>query len=240
MRHEVFLGLIYVYKNEEYIMTQSATQAYNIVALGSPLGDRLDRGANGTLSLMGEEDGIKYLLKETRPGENPQLLPNELSMLRLLNEAGAQVPVLHPDYQDDGWGRPEDIAMLLLNNAATLGDYCEAFLASQISLGNFKEVVLASLEAVDTVHQAEVIHNDLHGNNIVITLEKGLFKAYVIDFGWSFLQEDGIPAWMEYERSWWAEEPEDDLWYLRRSLEGLLSSPEGDEDYLEVIAYLDR
>lgn len=220
----------------------SQVQAYNTVALhGATLESRLDRGMNGTLSLYGEESGRKYLLKETRPGENPKLLQQELNLLRYLNEEGAQVPELHEDYQDDSWGRPQDIAMLLLNNAATLGDYCEAYLASQITIEILKEVVLASLKAIQTVHDAGVLHNDLHGNNLVLTLEKGKFKGYVIDFGWSFLESKGIPGWMKRERTWWAEEPDDDIQYLMKDLEGRTPPGEGeDTDYLEVIALLDR
>ena len=215
----------------------TATQAYNLVALkGASLEERLNRGMNGNLSLYGEEEGRKYILKETRAGENTKLLQQELVLLRYLNEEGAQVPSLHPDYEDDSWGKPEDIAMLLLNNAATIGDYCEAYLASQIPIEILKEVIQAAKIAVESVHEAGVLHNDLHGNNIVITLERGKFKGYVIDFGWSYLESKGIPQWMKRERTWYAEEPEDDIEYLLNDLRG-----RGDDgDYLEVIELLDR
>lgn len=211
---------------------------YNSIALkGASLEERLDRGANGSLSLYGEDSkGVKYLLKETRPGENPKLLENELVIYRHLMEVGAQVPILHEDYLDDSYGRPSDISMQLINNAATLGDYAEGYVEGKVPLEAFKEMIKVSKKAIESMHEAGVIHNDLHANNVVLSLVNNQWKAYVIDFGWSYYVHKGIPRWMQRERKWWAQEPEDDLKYLQEDLEGRL--PGDDPDFLRVTSML--
>lgn len=211
---------------------------YNSIALkGASLEERLDRGANGSLSLYGEDsNGVKYLLKETRAGENPKLLENELVIYRHLYEEGAQVPILHEDYIDDSYGRPSDIATQLINNAATLGDYAEGYVEGKVPLETFKEMVHVSLKAIQSMHSVGVIHNDLHANNIVLSLINGQWKAYVIDFGWSYFQSKGVPKWMARERNWLAEDEEADLQYLQTDLEGRL--PADDSDFLRVTGIL--
>ena len=211
---------------------------YNQIALkGASLEERLDRGANGSLSLYGEDSqGVKYLLKETRVGENPKLLENELKVYRHLVEEGAQVPILHEDYQDDSYGRPSDIAMQLINNAATLGDYAEGYVEGKVPLATFKELIQTSKEAIESMHKVGIIHNDLHANNIVLSLVNNQWKAYIIDFGWSYFQTKGVPKWMARERTWVAEDEEDDLKYLQADLEGRL--PGDDPDFLRVTGIL--
>jgi serine/threonine protein kinase len=219
-------------------MATNNQSIYNLIALkGASLEERLDRGANGSLSLYGEDsNGVKYLLKETKPGENPKLLENELMVYRHLYEEGASVPILHEDYVDDSYGRPNDLAMQLINNAATLGDYAEGYVEGKVPLETFKEMIKVSKGAIESMHNVGVIHNDLHANNIVLALVNNQWKAYVIDFGWSYFQSKGVPKWMARERTWIAEDEEADLQYLQTDLEGRL--PADDPDFLEVTGLL--
>jgi tRNA A-37 threonylcarbamoyl transferase component Bud32 len=86
------------------------------------------------------------------------------------------------------------------------------------------------------MHSVGVIHNDLHANNIVVSLINGQWKAYVIDFGWSYFQAKGVPKWMKRERTWLAKDEEADLQYLQTDLEGRL--PGNDDDFLRVTGFL--
>lgn len=215
---------------------------YNSIAFNSSsssLEERLNRGANGSLSLYGENSsGVKYLLKETRPGENEKLIKNELKVLRYLNRKGAVTPLLHEDWQDDSYGEPDGVCLVMINQGASLGDYCEGYFQGIVPLETFKEIIISTKKAIDSVHKCGIIHNDLHANNIVVSLVNNQWKAYVIDFGWSFAEKKGIPSWMERERVSWAEEPEDDLKRLVEDLEGRIPLGGEDPPFMEVTAIL--
>lgn len=221
----------------------SLVEAYNTVALyGDSLLNRLERGLNGKFKFLLDIGAVKYLLKLTKDGENEELLNQELRLLRILNEAGAQVPMLHPEYIDNSWGECYGIGMALLDNAATLGDYAEAYVASQIPLSVFEQILEASRQAIESVHEAGVLHNDLHANNIVLTLEKEGFKGYVIDFGWSHLVEDGeLPEWIEKERMDWAEDPSWDILFLMEDLgKRMPKGTPGEKEYIGALEILNR
>jgi len=206
-------------------------EAYNLVATSEALSSRLDRGQNATIELWGEEYGKKWLLKTTRPGENPELIKNEIEVIRELQDTGV-VPELHEDYLDDSWGEAESYAMLMINNAASLGDYAEAAVAGIIPMNVLGDILKVAAASLEEFHQSGYIHNDLHANNLVITLApKGQWKVYVIDFGWSY-KEGELPDWMDYERSWVAEDNIDDITYLAEDLEGRSD----DEEYLGIIS----
>lgn len=208
--------------------------AYNLVASSDKLSSRLERGQNAVIELYGEEGGKKWLTKTPRPGENENLHSNELEILRHLQETGV-VPELHDDYLDDSWGECSEIVMLMLNNAASLGDYAEAALAGEIPMGIFKAIVAEARNSLEVFHSAGVIHNDLHANNLVVTIDlKGNWKVYVIDFGWSYKGE--IPEWMEYERTWIAEDEEEDIRYLKTDLGN--RCPDEDEEYFDILNLL--
>ncbi|WP_017304825.1 protein kinase domain-containing protein [Spirulina subsalsa] len=203
---------------------------YTQVATNTPLSYRLQRGQNAVISLYGEENGKKWLLKTPRVGENPNIIANEIEIIRQLQDSSI-VPELHPEYLDDSWGESEEYAMLMINNAASLGDYAEAALAGEIPLETLGEILKVSLESIDQLHRYNIIHNDLHGNNLVISINtQGEWQVYIIDFGWSYTQND-LPNWIAYERAWIAQEPEDDMNYLANDLEGRSQ----DEAYISLI-----
>jgi len=208
--------------------------AYNLVASSEQLNSRLTRGQNAVIELYGEEYGKKWVSKTPRPGENDHLHSNELNILRRLQDTGV-VPELHEDYLDDSWGECSEIVMLLLNNAASLGDYAEAALAGEIPMGIFRAIVVEAKKSLEVFHGTEVIHNDLHANNLVVTIDlKGNWKVYVIDFGWSYQGE--VPDWMEYERTWIAEDEIEDLQYLKKDLGN--RCPDEDEEYFDILNLL--
>ena len=214
-------------------------KVYNAIALkAATLESRLERGNNANILLKGEDEkGIKYVEKLTQKGVSFQLLENELEIFQFLYEEGAQVPILHEDTLS---GDSEGIVMQLINNAATLGDYAEGYVEGIVPIEVLKEIMEASLEAIDFMHKLKVIHNDLHANNIVISLVNGSWKAYIIDFGWSYFWQDGIPDWIEYERTWCADGPDEDLRYLQEDIEGRLPKEAHDEEFLYVTGMLKR
>jgi RIO-like serine/threonine protein kinase len=209
-----------------------------IALLEDTLENRLKRGNNAGFLLGGEnKQGIKFIEKLSLNGINPQLLENELEMFILLYEEGAQVPMLH---NDSLTGNSEGIKMQLINNAASLGDYAEGYVQGIVPIEVFEQIIEASLEAIDSMHKVGVIHNDLHANNVVISLVDDEWTAYVIDFGWSYIWEDGIPDWIDYERTWCADSPEEDLRHLQEDIEGRLPKGAHDEEFLYVTGMLKR
>lgn len=205
-------------------------EIYNKVAFSGDLNYRFDRGTNAKINLYGEERGIKWVTKTPRLGENENLNNNELLLLRLLQNTGV-VPQLYQDYIDDSWGKHDDIVMQLINNAGSLCDYAEATIAGEVPIKTFEKILEESVKSIDLFHESGVIHNDLHANNLIVTMDKNQnWQVYIIDFGWSY--KGDIPRWIEYERSWIARDSEDDLIFLKRGLENLYS------DYYEEYSRL--
>lgn len=189
------------------------SNAYNTVASVN-LQTRLTRGFTANIELAGEESGVAYVRKSFKSGMCEHLLENEIYWLRELHDLGL-TPNLHPDYLEDDYG---DILMQRINLAASLGDYCEAYLGGEIEASDLKAIFIATQEVLEAWSVLGLVHNDLHADNICITCSPTTgWRAYVIDLSWSYPEGD-LPDWIDYERSWNAYEFDDDLQYLVKDL----------------------
>lgn len=169
---------------------------YDTVASSKSLRTRFSRGANGNISLAGEEGGTKWLTKKAKHFNDDGSIPNELAILEHLQETGV-VPKLHPSWKGlqepsralQGYLNPgiSSIRMELLDNAATLQEYAEACLDGELPLEVFGAILKATRDAINAVAGMGITHNDLHYHNIVVCLSTdGEWQAKMIDFGRSY------------------------------------------------------
>jgi Ser/Thr protein kinase RdoA (MazF antagonist) len=172
---------------------------------------RFNRGYTATIRIF---EDTNYVVKTYRKGMCENLLNNELYWLRYLNESGL-TPELHPDYLEDNYG--DNIVMAKINQAASLGDYSEAFLAGEISARDLTSIFEAVNKTLQEWKEYEIVHNDLHADNVCLTWTDQGWRAYIIDLSWSY-QEGEMPDWIDYERSWVAEDFDDDLQHLIKDL----------------------
>jgi serine/threonine protein kinase len=188
-------------------------KSYNTVAFSSNLSDRLDQGGCATIRLSGHSDRGQIIRKEDRPGED--LLRREQQVYEVLEQFDLDCIPTVVEYGGSY------LDLLLINQAATLGDYLQSWFAGEIPDSDAVAIIHATAETLTKCYETGLVHGDLHLNNVVVTWENGQWKAYLIDFGYSIIK--GYDDEIEYNSE------EDYCWYL-----GFKYPPsiEGDKDCL--------
>lgn len=174
-------------------------KSYNQVAFSSPLSTRLDQGGCATISLAGHSSQGQVIRKEDRPGED--LLRREQQIYEVLEQQFDLDCI--PTVAEYGGSY---LDLILINQAATLGDYLQAWYAGEIPDGDIVAILLATAETLAKCYAVGLVHGDLHLNNVVVTWEDGRWKAYLIDFGYSIVI--GYDDAIEYN------DPDGYCWYL--------------------------
>ena len=172
---------------------------YNLVAGLDTITERLSRGQCGALSLEGTWDGHTWLSKRDLPGsptdsKGRPMVYREWQVLCQLQDTGL-VPVV--DMEID----PQDEEYLLIScidNAASIGDYCSAYLEGLIPLEVLKEILSLVADTVARFHDLAWCHNDLHANNIVIGHNRYTWEVYIIDLAVA-THDNRVPAWLSRE-----------------------------------------
>ncbi len=193
---------------------------YSLIAGLDTVPARLSRGQCSALALEGSWDGHNWLSKRDLPGSptDPKGRPmvyREWQILCQLQGTGL-VPVVDEDTS------PEDEEYFLIaciNNAATVGDYCSAYLKGLIPLEVIKEVLSLVSRMVSEFHELGWCHNDMHANNIVIGHNRDSWEAYVIDVA-TATKDNRVPSWLIREFII-ADDPGEDIARLTGDLSAL-------------------
>lgn len=193
---------------------------YGIVAGLAPIPARLARGQCGSLSLEGTWDGHNWLSKRDVSGSptDPQGRPmvyREWINLCKLQESGL-VPTVDEEVNP---AHEENLLIACINNAATVGDYCSAYLEGLIPLEVLKEILGIVSTVISEFHSLGWCHNDLHGNNVVIGHNRDSWEAYVIDLATATL-DNHVPAWLSREFVI-SDDPNEDIARLTNDLSAL-------------------
>lgn len=167
-----------------------------VAANSEELKELLVRGFCNQLKYIGEDNGVSYVEKTTKGNANFYALINEWQMLELLQESGI-TPRLHPDWVGtaptpaEGKNIAASIRMELIGSGLSLSDYTRAYLDGLIPLGILAQVLAATRTAVDTLYNLSVKHNDLHCNNILISLSSDdQWVATIIDLEFAHKNSD--------------------------------------------------
>lgn len=193
---------------------------YSIVAGIETVPARLSRGQCGALSMAGTWDGHNWLAKRDLPGSptDPKGRPmvyREWVNLCALQESGL-VPVVDKEVD------PQDEEYFLIgciNNAATIGDYCSAYLEGLIPLDVIREILSQVSRVVSEFHSLGWAHNDLHSNNVVIGRSRNSWEAYVIDLAVA-TKDNRVPSWLSREFII-TDDPDEDITRLTGDLSAL-------------------
>ncbi|WOL31511.1 hypothetical protein [Microcoleus phage My-WqHQDG] len=193
---------------------------YSIVAGKETVPARLSRGQCGALSLAGTWDGYNWLSKKDLPGSptDPKGRPmvyREWQILCQLQDTGL-VPVVDEDTS------PEDEEYFLIaciNNAATVGDYCSAYLEGLIPLEVIREILSLVSRVVSEFHSLGWCHNDMHSNNIVIGHSRNDWEAFIIDVAVA-TKDNRVPGWLKREFII-ADDPDEDIARLTGDMSAL-------------------
>jgi hypothetical protein len=172
---------------------------YSTVASLATVGSRLSRGQCGALSLEGAWDGYNWLSKRDLPGSptdnkgRPMVYREWINLCQLQGTGIVPVVDEEVDPQDE-----EYMFIACIDNAATIGDYCSAYLEGLIPVGVLKEILTLVSETVSKFHDLGWCHNDLHANNVVIGHNRNDWEAYVIDLAVA-TKDNRVPTWLTRE-----------------------------------------
>lgn len=166
------------------ISADDMLETYNYVSQRETAASRYKRGQCAFL----REAGDGWLQKSDKSGF--ELIEHEFEVLLELQDSGL-VPKID---EDEGiFGYPASFYIKKIDNAATVGDYCEVFLAGEISKDAFFPLMEAVGELMTAFWDLGWVHGDLNQNNIVIGMTKGgrSWRPYIIDTAFSFREEEG-------------------------------------------------
>ena len=199
---------------------ETSSYYYNLVAGLATVPSRAKRGMCGILTLEGNWDGHNWLSKRDQEGapvdpKGRPLIYREWQFLCKLQGTGL-VPVV------DTESSPLDNGMFYIeciNNAATVGDYVSAYLDGLIPIEVVKDILTLTQKSVEEFHSLGFIHNDLHGNNVVVGHDRQGWRVYIIDVALSTF--DGhMPQWLDDTFSL-CNLAEEDFVYLSEDLSAL-------------------
>lgn len=187
--------LLYIFN----LTTMTTNKYYNLVAGLETIPARLSRGQCGALCLEGTWDGHNWLSKKDLPGSptdpkgRPMVYREWLNLCEL--QGTGLVPMVdeETDPQDD-----YHLLIACINNAATIGDYCSAYLNGLIPLDVLTEILSLVSDVVSKFHEEGWCHNDLHGNNVVVGHNRDGWEAYVIDLALA-TKDNRVPSWLTRE-----------------------------------------
>lgn len=160
---------------------------YNRVCQWRPFHERASEGTMSTVV----EAGDGWLMKSDNVGE--ELVEREFQILLAL-QGSDLVPDV--DEEEGVFGYPDSFLIKRINNGASLGEYLRFFLTGDMDEVFLWEIFEATAEKINEFHSKGYVHGDLHDRNIVVGMNKGctLFVPYLIDFGFSFHEDDGPHA----------------------------------------------
>jgi serine/threonine protein kinase len=182
-----------------YSIIMITNNHYNIVAAAATITSRLSRGQAGALKVEGTWDGHNWLSKIDLPGtvtdpKGRPLVYREWTILRALQGTGL-VPTVDEsvDPSEEGY-----MFISCVNNAATIGDYTQAYLNGIIPIEVLRELLELTSNLVEEFHSMGWCHNDLHSNNIVIGHSRHSWEVYIIDVAVA-TRNNRVPTWLERE-----------------------------------------
>lgn len=169
---------------------------YSIVAGIETVPARLSRGQCGALSMAGTWDGHNWLAKRDLPGSPTDPKGRPMVYREWVNLCALQGTGLVPVVDEEMDPQDEDhLLIACVNNAATIGDYCSAYLKGLIPLEIIREILSLVADVVSKFHNLGWVHNDLHGNNVVIGHGRDDWEVYIIDLALA-TKNQSIPSWL--------------------------------------------
>jgi serine/threonine protein kinase len=140
---------------------------------------------------MGAE-GQPLVIKTDKGDWLVDLIPREFEIHSYLTLEGCEsVPPL-----DETLSNESQLVMPLIDSAATLEDYLLDVATGELSIEVAIDILEAVRIALEDFYSYGIIHGDLHCRNILIGLQDGGWRAYIIDVGLSVLLNWEVhPEW---------------------------------------------
>ena len=203
-------------KKEEGMIDPTTPKGVYLAVLNSETtGARLARGTQSTIT---PADNSGWIEKRDGLGTPPQV-EWETEVYRLLQELGGED--LAPEFDSEA-GDEDSLVLRLVNNAASLEDYAVLFATQPYATAVWVGLCESVGRLIAQFHELGFVHTDLHYGNVVVGLEEGVFRPYLIDFG--ITQHADLGA---YPHALAVEPDEDsDLERLDESLRDICSDPE--------------
>jgi hypothetical protein len=209
-------------------------KVYAAICAARTLIERLDDGGNATLKPW----ATGWLAKSDRIGVEPQVA-YEYEIYKALEAEGLAGVVTPECLLEEGvFGYPDTIIISQINMGASIGEYAEAYLAGQMPAELWLDLCQKTGEVINTFHDGDFVHCDLHCGNVVIEITvDGEWRPVLIDFGVS-----SFPKELEYPyalNNYNVLNPQSDIPFLVWSLEAIsLELTRKDSDFQKGLAAL--
>ena len=218
---------------------ESSSYYYNLVAGLATTVSRAQRGACGSLTLEGNWGGFNWLAKRDRPGMPCDYLGRpmvywEWEVLCNLQGLGI-VPTVDTETSPLEGGA---LYIECINNAASLGDYINAYLEGLLPFEVIKEILLLAKESIDKFHSCGYCHNDLHSNNLVVGHDRKGWRVYVIDVALATYRGE-VPDWLD-SNFCISDDPSQDIGYLIEDIEYLCEGCPDPSKVEELTLFVNR